>query len=102
MQQSTMDEQVSPLEQQQANSGDSHRATMTPKDYERAAKLLDIEDEKLKISWYNALYYFPVRGQLKNRQQVVFDETLDGKKISKFPNTVYATFHVKIKHSEDL
>ena len=101
MQQSTMDEQVSTLEQQQANSGDSHRGTMTPKDYERAAKLLDIEDEKLKISWYNALYYFPVRGQLKNREQMVFDETLDGKKISKFPNTVYATYHVKIKHIED-
>ena len=93
MQQSTMQEQVSTLQQPQPK-------TMTPKDYERAAKLMDMEDDKLKISWFNSLYYFPVRGQLKNFKEVVFDETLDGKKISKFPNTVYATFHVKIRHVE--
>jgi hypothetical protein len=100
MQQSTMQEQVSSLEQQMgvSTANNSRPATMTPKDYERAAKLVHIEDEKLKFSWYNALYYFPVKGQLKNRAQVVFDETLDGKKVSKFPNTVYATFHVMIKH----
>ena len=76
-------------------------STMTPKDYVRAAQLMDAADEMVRITWYASLYYFPVKGQLKNYQKVVFDEMLDGKKISQFPNIVFATFKVKIEHIEE-
>ncbi|HWJ89616.1 MAG TPA: hypothetical protein VNR87_00810, partial [Flavisolibacter sp.] len=75
-------------------------STMTSKDYERAAKLMDAADEVIHITWYTSLYNFPLKGRLRNHQQLVFDETLDGKQISMFPNLAYATFKAKIEHIE--
>ena len=108
----TMSLHKSPLEQQMTsvyqqkvapNMGNMNMntTTMKPKDYERAAKLKDAADEMIHIIWYTSLYSFPVKKQLKNYDKVVFDEMLDGKKISQFPNIEFATFKVKIEHIEE-
>jgi hypothetical protein len=75
-------------------------ATMTPKDYEKAAELMDAADEMTHITWNTALYNFPVKGRLQNKQKIVFDETLDGKSVSLFANIAFATFRVRIEHIE--
>jgi hypothetical protein len=102
--QSSLEQQMTSVYQQKVvpNMGNMNinTSTMKPKDYVRAAELMDAADEMIHITWYTSLYYFPVKGQLKNHQKLVFDEMLDGKKISQFPNIAFATFKVKIEHIE--
>ncbi|MFL5789684.1 MAG: hypothetical protein ACJ748_16605 [Flavisolibacter sp.] len=103
--QSSVEQQMTSVYQQKVvpNTGNLNMnpSTMKPKDYERAAELMDAADEMIHITWYNSLYYFPLKGQLKNHQKLVFDEMLDGKQISQFPNIEFATFKVKIEHIEE-
>jgi hypothetical protein len=102
---SAIEQQMTSVYQQKVvpNMGNMNMntSTMKPDDYLRAAKLMDAADEMIHITWYTSLYYFPLKGQLKNHQKLVFDEMLDGKKISQFPNIAVATFKVKIEHIEE-
>jgi hypothetical protein len=102
MNKSSVTQQITSIAQKaQANMANTNfnPATMLPKDYERAAKLMDLADEMIHITWYSSLYYFPMKGRLRNYQPVVFDEMLDGKTISQFPHIEFATFRVKIEHA---
>jgi hypothetical protein len=99
--QSSVTQQITSISQKaiaNASNTNFNPYTMTTKDYERAAKLMDAADEMIHITWYSSMYYFPVKGRLRNFQPVVFDEMLDGKKISQSPNIEFATFKVRIEH----
>jgi hypothetical protein len=102
---STIEQQMTAVYQQKVlpnmENMNMNTSTMKPEDYVRAAQLMDAADEMVHITWYTSLYYFPVKGQLKNHQKLVFEEMLDGKKISQFPNIAFATFKVKIEHIEE-
>jgi hypothetical protein len=98
---SSVTQQINAISQKaiaNASNTNFNPSTMTTKDYERAAKLMDAADEMIHLTWYSSMYYFPLKGRLRNFQPVVFDEMLDGKKISQFSNIEFATFKVRIEH----
>jgi hypothetical protein len=72
-------------------------ADMLPKDYEKGEELMKATDEIIQKD-RSPVYFFQVKGKLKNNSHVIFDEVLDGKNVSHYANIVFATFHVKIEH----
>ena len=70
---------------------------MSPKDYEKGEELMKATDAIIQKNM-SPVYFFKVKGKLKNNKPVIFDEVLYGKDVSHYPNIVFATFHVKIEH----
>jgi len=97
MQQYVAEEHALMLELQQLSKSMPADSTKTPEYYKRAAQLKEVQEKLTRAGWYQGPYYFPVRGQLKNFKEIIFDETLDGKQISRYPGLADARFHVKIR-----
>ena len=72
---------------------------MTAKDLEQMNNMMRASQDMLSDLPF---FYFLIKGHPKNFEKIVFDQTLDGKKL--FPDNrmiEHALFRVKIEHVED-